>query len=518
MKSIGFKNFRKFVDFPELTLSDITLLVGANNSGKSTLVKSILLVLDYLRTQQNDRLSFDRNTLNDVNIVTFDRALYNKANVNEIVFNCVLSDFNIAIYCIGSEGDTFASIARLSINDNKENICLVINYRENTISFKLSNELGIDSIDYNGKDSQNKIKAEIESLQRQISEAANFNDVLRLQYDLSSMEQRLKRSMAYNKPTPISSDYTFVEYPINHRIQNDIDGIIFSSYIDDFIATNKNFISVIQDKKNKSKIQKNTIVDMKHFDQHSSRIYGFSEKLKEVLFKNRFIYLAAHSSKQSALFSIRDRSNVLSMAVHEFYKLKSAEKSEEREFVKQWMQKFNVGDDFDIKPQASEAYTLKVLSNGEWVHLGDKGMGSIQIMILILQLATVISQYRDTIDGNLIMIEEPELNLHPRLQSQLADLFFDMNKKYGLRFLVETHSEYLIRRTQVIVAKQNYKDEKDLIDGNKFSVYYFPEQEMPYSMKYLSSGRFENRFDNGFYDEASRSTLELSKMEREGRV
>lgn len=86
MKSIGFKNFRRFIDFPELSLSDITLLVGTNNSGKSTLVKSILLVLDYLRTQQNECLSFDRNTLNDVNIVTFDRALYNKANTKEITF------------------------------------------------------------------------------------------------------------------------------------------------------------------------------------------------------------------------------------------------------------------------------------------------------------------------------------------------------------------------------------------------------------------------------------------------
>lgn len=509
MKSIGFKNFRKFIEFPELKLSDITLLVGANNSGKSTLVKSILLVLDYLRTQQNERLSLDRNILNDVNIVTFDRALYNKSVIKEIVFSCVISDFEITIHCTGNKEDTFASITKLLINNIKENICLTINYMEDTISFRLKNDIGLDNIDHNENDIQHKIREEIESLQRQITESNDFNEVLRLQYGLTSIEQKLKRSRAYSKSAPTNSEYIFVEYPINHRIQENMNGDTFSSYIDDFIITNRNFISVVQNKRNKSKLQKNTIVDMKYFDQHSSMIYDFSKNIEATFFKNRFIYLAAHSSKQSALFSIRDRSNVLSMTVHEFYKLKIVEVSKEREFVKRWMQKFGVGDDYNIEPLASEAYTLKVLSNGEWVHLGDKGMGSIQVMILILQLATIISQYKDTTQGNLVMIEEPELNLHPKLQSLLADLFSYMNKEYGLRFLVETHSEYLIRRTQVLVAGCNYKDEKDLLDDNKFAVYYFPSDGIPYEMRYRTDGKFSNEFGTGFFDEAANLAFEI---------
>ena len=39
---IGFSNFRKFANFPEIDLGDITILVGGNNSGKSTLVKAFL--------------------------------------------------------------------------------------------------------------------------------------------------------------------------------------------------------------------------------------------------------------------------------------------------------------------------------------------------------------------------------------------------------------------------------------------------------------------------------------------
>ena len=53
MKKIGFKNFRRFKELEPLELGEITLMVGKNNSGKSTLIKAILLVLDYLKNQQS---------------------------------------------------------------------------------------------------------------------------------------------------------------------------------------------------------------------------------------------------------------------------------------------------------------------------------------------------------------------------------------------------------------------------------------------------------------------------------
>lgn len=58
MKSIGFRNFRKFPEFPAINLGDITFLVGKNNSGKSTIVKSTLLILNYLQGNRHDEFSF----------------------------------------------------------------------------------------------------------------------------------------------------------------------------------------------------------------------------------------------------------------------------------------------------------------------------------------------------------------------------------------------------------------------------------------------------------------------------
>ena len=50
MNKIGFKNFRRFVDFKPIEYKDITFLVGRNNSGKSTMVKALLLISDYLKS------------------------------------------------------------------------------------------------------------------------------------------------------------------------------------------------------------------------------------------------------------------------------------------------------------------------------------------------------------------------------------------------------------------------------------------------------------------------------------
>ena len=46
MKAIGFNNFRKFQNFPMMELGGLNVFVGTNNSGKSTAIKAMILLLD----------------------------------------------------------------------------------------------------------------------------------------------------------------------------------------------------------------------------------------------------------------------------------------------------------------------------------------------------------------------------------------------------------------------------------------------------------------------------------------
>jgi predicted ATPase len=106
-------------------------------------------------------------------------------------------------------------------------------------------------------------------------------------------------------------------------------------------------------------------------------------------------------------------------------------------------------------------------------------------------------------------LEEPETNLHPNWQSILAELFaFQIS--IGLRFVIETHSEYMIRKIQTLIAK-NECNKDDVI------VHYFnSEQERNQydlnttrEIKININGTLSESFGSGFFDEAGKLSLEL---------
>ncbi len=59
-------------------------------------------------------------------------------------------------------------------------------------------------------------------------------------------------------------------------------------------------------------------------------------------------YMGANPTKQSALFSIRDKNNALAQAIHEFKQLHITTGEEEHLFVLKWMNLFEVGESFTI--------------------------------------------------------------------------------------------------------------------------------------------------------------------------
>ena len=96
------------------------------------------------------------------------------------------------------------------------------------------------------------------------------------------------------------------------------------------------------------------------------------------------------------------------------------------------------------------------------------------------------------------------------LQSELADFFFSLNKDYGFQFIIETHSEYLIRKSQVLVAKEHFASQEELLKESPFKVIYFPgDGKLPYDMLYRPDGKFANEFGHGFFDEASNLVFDI---------
>ena len=57
--------------------------------------------------------------------------------------------------------------------------------------------------------------------------------------------------------------------------------------------------------------------------------------------------------------------------------------------------------------------------------------------------------------GSLVILEHPELHLHPSAQSELADLLIEVASAGEIQILVESHSEHLLARIQRRIAESS---------------------------------------------------------------
>lgn len=227
-------------------------------------------------------------------------------------------------------------------------------------------------------------------------------------------------------------------------------------------------------------------------------------------------YIQAHGVSQKMLYTIDDKNDFMAQAIHEYARRGVVRGSFTDTFIRKWMNEFGIGLDYEIESIGGEGYTFKVITPNGKMNLADMGMGTNQLMVLLLSLATIMfEEGHHGKDGGksfvpkFIIIEEPEQNLHPCLQSKLADLISEVAMDDSYKFLIETHSEYFIRRTQVLVAEMNIENEEELAKQNPFKVYYFPVEGIPYDMMYRPDGRFSEEFDKGFFDEAFNLAISL---------
>lgn len=200
-------------------------------------------------------------------------------------------------------------------------------------------------------------------------------------------------------------------------------------------------------------------------------------------------------------------------------------------FINKWLNQFGVAHHISIK-KAEEGGVCIYLYSGEndkeGELLADKGYGITQLVSILLQIEIAIMKSNSLwispdLNGDnpkvgrhsqLIAIEEPEIHLHPKFQSMLADMFLEAYQKYNIHFIIETHSEYLIRRTQVITSEQRYESLEELNEKNPFRVYYIDKDSLLYDMCYRTNGLFTEKFGEGFMDEASKLHMMLLKNDR----
>jgi predicted ATPase len=117
------------------------------------------------------------------------------------------------------------------------------------------------------------------------------------------------------------------------------------------------------------------------------------------------------------------------------------------EAVTIWMKYFSMADDVETVEEGKLGHRLLVRPGGleRAVDLTNVGVGVSQVLPLVVM--SLISER-----GSLLLFEQPELHLHPAVQSLLAEFFIAVSRS-GRQCIVETHSEYLINRLRLKVAE-----------------------------------------------------------------
>ena len=80
------------------------------------------------------------------------------------------------------------------------------------------------------------------------------------------------------------------------------------------------------------------------------------------------------------------------------------------------------------------------------VNLPDVGVGTSQILPVLIQGLMAPA-------GATLLLEQPEIHLHPKVQADLADFLIEVSQR-GVAVIVETHSEHLITRIQRRIAEE----------------------------------------------------------------
>jgi predicted ATPase len=106
-----------------------------------------------------------------------------------------------------------------------------------------------------------------------------------------------------------------------------------------------------------------------------------------------------------------------------------------------------------------------------------------------------------------LIFEQPELHCHPRVQSRLADFFLSLTLM-GRQCIVETHSEYIVKRMRTLIA-----EDLDNTLNHLIQIYFASRSDGETIFRNIEVNEYGAILDwpPGFFDEAENEGNRLIK-------
>jgi hypothetical protein len=113
--------------------------------------------------------------------------------------------------------------------------------------------------------------------------------------------------------------------------------------------------------------------------------------------------------------------------------------------VAEWCSHLDIAQAIHVRPMGKLGHQLRFRVGGAQRDPTAIGVGASQLLpVVVLVLGAP--------PRSMLLLEQPELHLHPKVQARLADFF--MKARPDLQLVIETHSEYLVTRIRLRIAEQ----------------------------------------------------------------
>lgn len=163
-----------------------------------------------------------------------------------------------------------------------------------------------------------------------------------------------------------------------------------------------------------------------------------------------------------------------------------------------WWLTYILGIKFELETEKITSNRVKVIyKSNNLPNLAPQQLG-----VGVSYLAKILITCLRAKKGDTLMLENPEIHLHPAAQSRLGEFFVYITNA-GIQLLIETHCENLLNKIQYEVYK-NHINHTDAV------LYYKGGITDPFQrLDFMSNGKFNAEFPEGFFDATLVEMLEM---------
>jgi predicted ATP-dependent endonuclease of OLD family len=219
---------------------------------------------------------------------------------------------------------------------------------------------------------------------------------------------------------------------------------------------------------------------------------------------NSFRYLNPLSSKPERIYLNKDSQNQYKKSdLEKFTNLITNNRIPKKDLTKfgKILREYGIAEGLEIlSPKGLPVSELRIKIKELTSNISDVGYGVALQLPMLFEAFVEEQQF-----GSTFLIEQPEVHLHPKLQAKFIKTLLSLGDKNS--YIIETHSEYLVRMLQVIVKQKLHDTTADDV-----RVYYFSRGIKKFDISYHkidSSGRMSPKFPSGFFDNSYSLTKEL---------